>query len=214
MSCKSVPEECPTRGSYKNLRQECPTRVSYKSDPHVQECNSVRPECLTRVSYKKVLQERPTRVSCKSVPEECPKRVLQEFPTRVSHTSVLQEWSRKESHKGVLQECPTRVSDQCLRSRTDTMHPALASGRWAWGNQRRMLQVPQFGPPPTNNSSPATAREHRLFQSGAWSISWPRGPLSLRMSIAQTSGERSGQIAWRSESNEPASSLPAWRKNG
>ena len=78
-----------------------------------------------------------------------------------------------------------------------SLRPRTGLGALGLGDQRRMLQVRQFGPPPTNNSSPATAREHRWFQSEAWSISWPRGPLSLRMSIAQTSGERSGRVAWR-----------------
>ena len=48
-TASSVPQECPTRVSYKSVLQECPTE---------------RP---TRVSYKCVLQECPTRVSHKSV---------------------------------------------------------------------------------------------------------------------------------------------------
>ena len=80
MSCNSVPQECPTRVSYRSIPQECPTRVPHKN---------FLLECPTRVSRNSVPQECPTRVSRKSVP--------QEFPTRVTH-------------KSVPQECPTRVS--------------------------------------------------------------------------------------------------------
>ena len=106
MSCKSVPQEFPTRVSHKSVPQECPTRVPYKSVPQ---------ECPTRVSHKSVLQEYPTRVSYKSVPQECPARVShksiqQECPTRVSHKSVPQECPTRVSYKSVPQECPTRVA--------------------------------------------------------------------------------------------------------
>ena len=37
MSCKSVPQECPTRVTHKSILQECPRRVSHKSV--LQECH-------------------------------------------------------------------------------------------------------------------------------------------------------------------------------
>ena len=90
-----------------------------------------------------------------------------------------------------------------------SLRPLTGLGALGLGNHRRMLQVRQFGPPPTKRSSPATAREQRWFQRGGCSMSWPRGPLSRRMSTAQIRGERSGHVAWMQESSEPASSFPA-----
>ena len=53
-----------------------------------------------------------------------------------------------------------------------SLRPLTGLGALGLGNQRRMLQVRQLGPPPTNKSSPAAAREHRWFQLGGGAVVW------------------------------------------
>ena len=77
-----------------------------------------------------------------------------------------------------------------------SLRPLTGLGALGLGNHLRMLQVRQFGPPPMKRRRPAAAREHRWFHRGGCSISWPRGPLSRRMSTAQIKGERSGHVEW------------------
>ena len=111
---QSVPQECPTRVSYKSVLQECPTRVSRKSVPQ---------ECPKRVSHESVPQECPTRVSDKSVPQEC--------PTRLSHNSVPLECFTRVSYKSDPQECPSQksVPQECHLD-VLVFRTCLHSGSW------------------------------------------------------------------------------------
>ena len=48
-----------------------------------------------------------------------------------------------------------------MLSSSVSLRPLTGLGALGLGNQRRMLQVRQLGPPPANKSSPAAAKEHR-----------------------------------------------------
>ena len=89
-----------------------------------------------------------------------------------------------------------------------SLRPLTGLGALGLGNHLRMLQVRQFGPPPMKRRRPAAAREHRWFHRGGCSISWPRGPLSRRMSTAQIKAR--GLDTWSGcRMPRSASSLPA-----